>query len=56
MDVEVNDRILQILFLAVPMNTLFVPSDVAKFWPVMVKLYPPPFCPDDIDKLLTIIL
>jgi hypothetical protein len=44
------------LFLAVPMNTLFVPDAVAKFWPVIVKLYPPPLCPELSERLLTTIL
>lgn len=48
--------IVQMLFLAFPMKTLFVPVEVAKFCPVTVRTYPPPLFPELIDRLLTIIL
>lgn len=56
MVVDVEAVILHIEFLAFPIKTLFVPVAVAKLEPVIVKEYPPPFCPEVIDRLLTIIL
>jgi hypothetical protein len=44
------------LFLPFPINTLLVPAEGAKLYPLTVRAYPPPFCPLVIDNPVTTIL